>query len=121
MGALPLYFAKPCRTLEHLAELTASRARLLSHELTVKIHRRQWGKCLAGLFESVKIASGITKQAESLQSPTLTGPPAWGSNTTLVMRKLYIKAVQLFVSHVGRILLDLVLVLTLFSTYNFIK
>ena len=64
--------------------------------------------------------------AESLQSPTLTGPPAWGSNTTLVMRKLYIRAVHLFASHVGRILLDctrrsLVLVLSLFSAYNFQK
>ena len=27
-----------------------------------KIHRRQWGKCLASLLESVKIAAGITIQ-----------------------------------------------------------
>ena len=64
--------------------------------------------------------------AESLQSPTLTGPPAWGSNTTLVMRKLYIGADHLFASHVRRILFDctrrsLVLVLSLLSAYNFIK
>ena len=56
---------KAGRTLKHLAELTASRAFLLSHEVTAKIPCRQWsawGKCWASLLESVKIVPGITIQ-----------------------------------------------------------
>ena len=63
---------------------------------------------------------------ESLKSPTLTSPPALGSTIALVMREPYIRVVQVFAFHVGRILLgcsrrSLVWVLSLFSSYNFIK
>ena len=67
--------------------------------------------------------------AESLQSPTLTGPPARRSSYRLTCEYHYIRVVQLvqlFSSRVGRIFLDctghsLVLVLSLFSSYNVIK
>ena len=64
--------------------------------------------------------------AESLQSPTLTGPPARGSSDMLTRVAHFIRVVQLFSSRVGRIFLDctrrsLVLVLSLFSSYNVIK
>ena len=64
--------------------------------------------------------------AESLKSPTLTGPPAGGSSDRPTCEKHFIKVVQLFSSRVGCVFLDctrrsLVLVLSLFSSYNVIK
>ena len=64
--------------------------------------------------------------AESLQSPTLTGPPARGSSDRLTRVAHFTRVVQLFSSRVGRIFLDctrrsLVLVLSLFSSYNVMK
>jgi len=64
--------------------------------------------------------------AESLQSPTLTGPPARGSSDRLICVAHFIRVVQLFSSHVGRIFLDctrrsLVLVLSLFSSNYYFR
>ena len=59
--------------------------------------------------------------AESLQSPTLTGPPARGSPDTLILQITLYKSCSTLFLQSGRHFLGLVLVLSLFSLYNVIK
>ena len=55
------------------------------------------------------------------QSPNLTGPPARGSSATLMMRIALYKSCSTLFLPCGRHFLRLVLVLSLFSSYNVIK